>query len=188
MTGNRKVLPRPARMGAVPQREADLLPLRWAVHHAKDPEAKAAAEAALQAALRARAAVDDGVRDAVAGLLRQPQLVAQFQVHSCARICLYGTESISGQNRVRDAVAGLLRQPQLAAQLQVRSMLALLTADLHLGNRRLTSDCQKCRAAVDDAACARSPGRCGSAPRNPLPGAVLGLFLLKGVGKTRAVV
>lgn len=80
MLANKKALPPPSRMGAVPQREADLLPLRWAVEHAKDAEAHAAAQAALDAALQERAAVDAGVRGAIAGLLRQPQLAAMFQV------------------------------------------------------------------------------------------------------------
>ena len=38
----------PARMGGVPQREADLLPLRWAVQRAATPAIRAAAEAKLQ--------------------------------------------------------------------------------------------------------------------------------------------
>ena len=38
----------PARMGGVRQREADLLPLRWAVQRAGSPAARDAAEAKLQ--------------------------------------------------------------------------------------------------------------------------------------------
>ena len=41
----------PARMGGVRQREADLLPLRWAVQRAASPAARAAAEAKLQVAV-----------------------------------------------------------------------------------------------------------------------------------------
>ena len=65
---------------AVPQREADLVPLRVAVHHARTPAEAASAQAALDAELDRRSRVDTSVRLAVSTLLRNNMVRAVFQV------------------------------------------------------------------------------------------------------------
>mmetsp|Transcript_14739 Transcript_14739/g.44517 ORF Transcript_14739/g.44517 Transcript_14739/m.44517 type:complete len:505 (-) Transcript_14739:2015-3529(-) len=74
-------LPAGRLVGAIPQREADLVPLRVAVQRATTSQAKEAAEAALHAAVEGRRRLDMAVRATVAGLLQQPSILQLFQVH-----------------------------------------------------------------------------------------------------------
>ena len=67
-------------MGAVPQRDADLLHLWTAYTRAQTPSQKAAALAALHAEVDRRDAVDSNIRSAVWALLQQPAVLAQLQV------------------------------------------------------------------------------------------------------------
>ena len=73
-------------MGAVPQRDADLLHLWTAYARASGHVAKSGALAALDAAIDARAAVDGAVRAAVRGLLRQPAVLALLQARMPAHL------------------------------------------------------------------------------------------------------
>ena len=66
-------------MGAVPQREADLLHLWTAYERAADPVAKSGALAALDAAIDGRRRTDDAVRGAVWDLLRRPAVLSLLQ-------------------------------------------------------------------------------------------------------------
>lgn len=65
---------------ATPQREADLVPLRVAVQRAGSQAARARAQAELDAELARRKSADRAVREVVAALLRQPEVVQLFQV------------------------------------------------------------------------------------------------------------
>lgn len=67
-------------MGAVPQRDADLLHLYTAYQRAAGPVAKAAALAVLDAEIDRRRATDNSIRSAVWDLLQQPAVLAQLQV------------------------------------------------------------------------------------------------------------
>lgn len=67
-------------MGAVPQRDADLLHLWTAYSRAGTPSDKAAALAALHAELDKRDAVDTRIRSSVWALLQHPAVLAQLQV------------------------------------------------------------------------------------------------------------
>lgn len=67
-------------MGAVPQREADLLHLYTAVQRADSPAAKVQALEALHAETDQRLRIDKGIRVAVGQLLRQPAVLSSFQV------------------------------------------------------------------------------------------------------------
>jgi hypothetical protein len=67
-------------VGAVPQRDADLLHLYVAYQRAAAPAAKASALAALDAEVDRRRAVDGSVRAAVWALLQQPAVLAQLRV------------------------------------------------------------------------------------------------------------
>ena len=67
-------------MGAVPQRDADLLHLWTAYARAEAPAKKAAALAALHAEVDKRDAVDSRIRSSVWALLQQPAVLAQLQV------------------------------------------------------------------------------------------------------------
>ena len=67
-------------MGAVPQRDADLLHLWTAYTRAETPSKKAAALAALHAEVDSRNAVDSSIRSSVWALLQQPAVLAQLQV------------------------------------------------------------------------------------------------------------
>lgn len=69
-------------MGAVPQRDADLLHLWAAYERAADPAAKSGALAALDAAVDARRGVDGAVRRAVWDLLRRPAVLALLQARA----------------------------------------------------------------------------------------------------------
>jgi hypothetical protein len=69
-------------MGAVPQRDADLLHLWTAYARAEGPVAKSGALLALDAAVDARRRVDGAVSAAVAGLLRQPAVLELLQARS----------------------------------------------------------------------------------------------------------
>ena len=67
-------------MGAVPQRDADLLHLWTAYTRAATSSKKAAALAALHAEVDKRDAVDSNIRSSVWALLQQPAVLAQLQV------------------------------------------------------------------------------------------------------------
>ena len=67
-------------MGAVPQRDADLLHLWTAYSRAGTPSEKAAALAALHAEVEKRDAVDSRIRASVWALLQQPAVLVQLQV------------------------------------------------------------------------------------------------------------
>lgn len=67
-------------MGAVPQRDADLLHLWVAYQSAAKPAAKAAALAKLDAEIDRRRATDSSIRAAVWNLLQQPAVLVQLQV------------------------------------------------------------------------------------------------------------
>lgn len=69
-------------MGAVPQRDADLLHLWTAYSRAGTPSEKAAGLAALHAEVEKRDAVDSHIRASVWALLQQPAVLAQLQVLS----------------------------------------------------------------------------------------------------------
>lgn len=71
-------------MGAVPQRDADLLHLYTVYQRASGPAAKAAALAALDAEVDRRRATDGSIRSAVWDLLQQPAVLAQLQVFTSA--------------------------------------------------------------------------------------------------------
>jgi len=80
-------------MGAVPQRDADLLHLWTAYSRADKPSKKAAALAALHAEVDKRDRVDSTIRSSVWALLQQPAVLTQLQVlkvqltaSCCARI------------------------------------------------------------------------------------------------------
>ncbi len=75
-------------MGAVPQRDADLLHLYTAYQRADGPAAKAAALATLDAEIDRRRATDDSIRSAVWDLLQQPAVLVQLQVR--LRLSSYG--------------------------------------------------------------------------------------------------
>ena len=87
-------------MGAVPQRDADLLHLWTAYTRAETPTKKTAALAALHAEADKRDTVDSNIRSSVWALLQQPAVLAQLQVvklratrrkHSCMLCaCIYG--------------------------------------------------------------------------------------------------
>lgn len=75
----------PAYMYDVPQREAELLPLRIAVDRASSGAEAQQAAAALQQALDARSFVDQAVRHAVSALLSLPEVTRLLQVsYACA--------------------------------------------------------------------------------------------------------
>lgn len=75
----------PAYMYNVPQREAELLPLRIAVDRAPSGAEAQQAAAALQQALDARSFVDQAVRHAVSALLSLPEVTRLLQVsYACA--------------------------------------------------------------------------------------------------------
>ena len=67
-------------MGAVPQRDADLLHLWTAYSRAGTPSEKAAALSALDAEVDKRDRVDSTIRSSVWALLQQPAVLAQLQV------------------------------------------------------------------------------------------------------------
>ena len=67
-------------MGAVPQRDADLLHLWTAYSRAGTPSKKAAALSALDAEVDKRSRVDSTIRSSVWALLQQPAVLAQLQV------------------------------------------------------------------------------------------------------------
>ena len=67
-------------MGAVDQRDADLLHLWTAYSRAGTPSEKAAALAALHAEVDKRDRVDSAIRSSVWALLQQPAVLAQLQV------------------------------------------------------------------------------------------------------------
>ncbi len=71
----------------VPQREADLVPLRVAVQHARTPAEAVTAQAALDAELSRRRQIDASVRLAVSDLLRNEAVDRLVQVCS-AHFCL----------------------------------------------------------------------------------------------------
>lgn len=73
-------------MGAVPQRDADLLHLWTAYSRAGTPSEKAAALAALHAEVDKRDRVDSTVRSSVWAMLQQPAVLAQLQVAASARL------------------------------------------------------------------------------------------------------
>lgn len=77
-------------MGAVPQRDADLLHLWTAYSRADKPSKKAAALAALHAEVDKRDRVDSTIRSSVWALLQQPAVLTQLQVlkvHLTASCC-----------------------------------------------------------------------------------------------------
>ena len=74
-------------MGAVPQRDADLLHLWTAYTRAETPSKKAAALAALHAEVAKRDAVDSNIRSSVWALLQQPAVLAQLQVLKLTASC-----------------------------------------------------------------------------------------------------
>ena len=78
----------PQRTGweAVPQREADLVPLRFAVQHARTPAEASTAQAALDTELSRRRRIDASVRLAVSYLLRNEAAENLLQVCS-AQFC-----------------------------------------------------------------------------------------------------
>lgn len=65
---------------AIPQREADLVPLRHAVQRATSAAERSSAQAELDSELNRRLAADRAVREAVATMLRQPAVALLFQV------------------------------------------------------------------------------------------------------------
>ena len=67
-------------MGAVPQRDADLLHLWTAYSRAGPPSEKAAALTALDAEVDKRDRVDSTIRSSVWAMLQQPAVLAQLQV------------------------------------------------------------------------------------------------------------
>ncbi len=73
-------------MGAVPQRDADLLHLWTAYSRAGTPSEKAAALAALDAEVDARNRVDSTIRSSVWAMLQQPAVLAQLQVLALFKI------------------------------------------------------------------------------------------------------
>lgn len=75
-------------MGAVPQRDADLLQLYTAYQRAATPADKTAALAVLDAEIDRRRAVDNGIRSAVWDLLQQPAVLTQLQVGVCRNLVL----------------------------------------------------------------------------------------------------
>ena len=65
---------------AIPQREADLVPLWAAVTRASNASARQQAYAALSSKLDERARLDAGVRAAVLNVLKQPEVAAVVKV------------------------------------------------------------------------------------------------------------
>ncbi len=65
---------------AIPQREADLVPLWTAVTRATNVTARQTAYAALTAVLDERASLDAGVRAAVMDVLQQPRIASAIVV------------------------------------------------------------------------------------------------------------
>ncbi|CAL8462896.1 g2430 [Coccomyxa elongata] len=85
-------------MGAVPQRDADLLHLYTAYQRAAGPAAKAAALAALDAEIDRRRATDNSIRSAVWDLLQQPAVLAQLQVKYADANLLLPTQQLLGNS------------------------------------------------------------------------------------------
>lgn len=83
-------------METVPQREADLVPLRVAIQHARDPAEVAVAEAKLDAELSRRRRINQIIRRAVSDVLRSEAVVDLFQVCVKPSIvrCLPGLDAL----------------------------------------------------------------------------------------------
>ncbi|KAK9907315.1 hypothetical protein WJX75_001305 [Coccomyxa subellipsoidea] len=85
-------------MGAVPQRDADLLHLYTAYQRAATPADKTAALAVLDAEIDRRRAVDNGIRSAVWDLLQQPAVLTQLQTKYAAANLLLPTQPLLGNS------------------------------------------------------------------------------------------
>ncbi|CAL5223295.1 g5786 [Coccomyxa viridis] len=85
-------------MGAVPQRDADLLHLWTAYSRAGTPSEKAAALAALDAEVDARNRVDSTIRSSVWAMLQQPAVLAQLQAKYANTNLLLPSEQLLGNS------------------------------------------------------------------------------------------
>ncbi len=74
----------------MPQRDAELLPLYMAVERASNGREAEQKSSALQQALDARSSVDQGVRQAVATLLAQPEVMNLGQVRAAPAMQRFG--------------------------------------------------------------------------------------------------
>ncbi|KAK9843400.1 hypothetical protein WJX81_000515 [Elliptochloris bilobata] len=97
-------------MGALPQREADLLPLWLAVQRAAPGAPRAAARAELAAVLDTRRAVDEAARGTMAALLSQPAVLAALQAKYAYVNLLLPAAALQDSNAAAEVAAPVVEQ------------------------------------------------------------------------------
>ncbi|CAK0784835.1 hypothetical protein CVIRNUC_008040 [Coccomyxa viridis] len=113
-------------MGAVPQRDADLLHLWTAYTRAATPSKKAAALAALHAEVDKRDAVDSNIRSSVWALLQQPAVLAQLQAKYANTNLLLPTEQLLGNSGEAAEIQAPIVEQFVSAPLPRDEKLALV--------------------------------------------------------------
>jgi legumain len=131
-------------MGAVPQREADLLHLYTMVQRADSPAAKVQALEALHAETDKRLRIDKGIRNAVGQLLRRPAVLASFQATYAAEPAVLAALP---SNEVLD-------RPLLKDQLPITEQIVTVALPRTIGRPVVDDwDCLKAMVSTWESAC-----------------------------------
>lgn len=120
---------------AIPQREADLVPLWAAVTRATNASARQQAYSALSSKLDERSSLDAGIRAAVQDVLSQPEVAATVQVDLSSAI----SEAERPQLTVERLRKASLKHPRVAHVHQHLSgpSMGMLTGNSSVGSCRL---------------------------------------------------